>query len=85
MGPMNKSEFSGNLSDVEWANASFLLTTSLVTVANGKVTSGVVNVSTSWRQSDVSYDDATWILTSAFIIFTMQSGRCTCIYSTGHY
>ncbi len=25
--------------------------------------------------SEVSHDDATWILTSAFIIFTMQSGR----------
>ena len=24
----------------------------------------------------VSSDDATWILTSAFIIFTMQSGEC---------
>ena len=29
----------------------------------------------------VSHDDATWILTSAFIIFTMQSGKfffCFC-------
>ena len=24
----------------------------------------------------VNDDDATWILTSAFIIFTMQSGKC---------
>ena len=25
----------------------------------------------------ITWDDATWILTSAFIIFTMQSGRYT--------
>lgn len=24
-----------------------------------------------------SWDDATWILTSSFIIFTMQSGECS--------
>ena len=25
----------------------------------------------------MSWDDATWILTSSFIIFTMQSGTCS--------
>ena len=28
----------------------------------------------------VRNDDATWILTSAFIIFTMQSGKICCLY-----
>ena len=27
-----------------------------------------------------SHDDATWILTSAFIIFTMQSGECLLLW-----
>ena len=27
-----------------------------------------------YTEQDVSFGDATWILTSAFIIFTMQSG-----------
>lgn len=38
-----------------------------------------------FRENNVSEDDATWILTSAFIIFTMQSGRfslitCNCFF-----
>ena len=28
----------------------------------------------------VTHDDATWILTSAFIIFTMQSGKWVVFY-----
>ena len=27
------------------------------------------------RTGDITWDDATWILTSSFIIFTMQSGE----------
>lgn len=27
------------------------------------------------REDEVGRDDATWIVTSAFIVFTMQSGR----------
>lgn len=27
----------------------------------------------------ISWDDATWILTSSFIIFTMQSGKDQCL------
>ena len=30
---------------------------------------------TSGQPSDITWDDATWILTSSFIIFTMQSGN----------
>ena len=31
---------------------------------------------TEAEAEDITWDDATWILTSAFIIFTMQSGTC---------
>lgn len=39
----------------------------------------VANLSSDVLEDDgriTSHDDATWILTSAFIIFTMQSGMC---------
>ena len=29
------------------------------------------------QEQGMSWDDATWILTSSFIIFTMQSGACS--------
>ena len=32
-------------------------------------------VTTSKSIGPITWDDATWILTSSFIIFTMQSGR----------
>ena len=42
---------------------------------------------------EISWDDATWILTSSFIIFTMQTGECIkyvvcsmdmCVYTVVH-
>ena len=32
-------------------------------------------VTTKSPDDEITWDDATWILTSAFIIFTMQSGK----------
>lgn len=38
--------------------------------SNGTVTSKKLE-----HQGEITWDDATWILTSSFIIFTMQSGK----------
>ena len=35
----------------------------------------IYDVTTKSPDDEITWDDATWILTSAFIIFTMQSGE----------
>lgn len=42
--------------------------------------SDVENCSSTVTITGNPWDDATWVLTSAFVIFTMQSGMCLCIY-----
>lgn len=45
----------------------------------GFTTIGPVNVTNEERPSawvlDLTWDDATWIITASFIIFTMQTGK----------
>lgn len=31
---------------------------------------------------DLSVEDSNWVLTSSFIIFTMQTGECCCVIAT---
>ena len=43
-------------------------------MTSGTVGGTTVNASVKPENREMTWDDATWILTSSFIIFTMQSG-----------
>ena len=44
------------------------------------MTSTVVMTIKSSLSAEITWDDATWILSCSFIIFTMQTGkRCICV------
>ena len=67
---------NGTTSAIPYSSEKVLPTTGISPENGSNDYSITVTVSHGgFREQSISHDDATWILTSAFIIFTMQSGK----------